>query len=77
MDHILTATNTEEIMKAPYGRSIAPFALVLSAGVSAALFGGADPAANILAGQSAFVTSSGVTPGTFRKITTADLPSLS
>jgi len=73
MNHILAATNIEEIMNAPNGPVIARFALVLSAGVSAVLFGGTDPA-NILTGQSAFVTSSGVNPGTFRKITTADLP---
>ncbi|MGD1070419.1 MAG: sorbosone dehydrogenase family protein [Bryobacteraceae bacterium] len=37
------------------------------------LLGEANPS-SVLTGRSAFVTSSGIKPGTFRKITTADLP---
>ena len=35
--------------------------------------GAANPT-NVLTGRAAFVTASGITPGTFRKITVADLP---
>lgn len=48
-------------------------AFVLALGVTGMFVFGAGPA-QLLTGQSAFVTSSGVQPGTFRKITAADLP---
>jgi len=41
--------------------------------VALCVLGAANPA-NVLTGQSAIVTSSGIKPGDFRKITTADLP---
>src|SRR5262249_43233082 len=47
--------------------------LILFAGVTGMLLGEANPT-QVLTGPSAFVTSSGIQPGTFRKITAADLP---
>jgi glucose/arabinose dehydrogenase len=48
-------------------------ASLLAAGATGLVLGEANPA-NVLTGHSAFVTSSGIKPGAFRKITTADLP---
>lgn len=57
-----------------FGRAtVASLALLLSMGVTELVLGNANPA-EILTGRSAFVTSSGVKPGTFRKITAEDLP---
>jgi glucose/arabinose dehydrogenase len=52
---------------------VGSLALLLSVGVTSLIPGEADPS-KILTGRSAFVTSSGVKPGEFRKITAADLP---
>jgi glucose/arabinose dehydrogenase len=54
-------------MKTIYRPAIISCAFVL------AVLGEANPA-SVLTGRSAFVTSSGITPGVFRRITTADLP---
>jgi glucose/arabinose dehydrogenase len=45
----------------------------LSVALTGLLLGEADPV-TVLTGRAAFVTSSGVVPGAFRKITTSDLP---
>jgi glucose/arabinose dehydrogenase len=47
--------------------------LLLTAGATRLAIGEANPA-EVLTGKAAFVTSSGVKPGAFRKITAADLP---
>jgi glucose/arabinose dehydrogenase len=52
---------------------VASLSFLLSAGVTELLLGNANPL-EILRGRSAFVTSRGVQPGTFRQITPADLP---
>lgn len=53
-------------------KSVTRSALVFSALVRC-VTGAANPA-NVLTGQAAIVTTSGIKPGEFRKITTADLP---
>jgi hypothetical protein len=62
-----------QIMKTPHHPLAASITLLLSVGVTRLIPGEANPA-KILTGRSAIVTSSGVNPGTFRKITFADLP---
>lgn len=52
---------------------VASFVLLVSAGV-ATLISGVVDTAKLLTGRSAIVTSSGINPGTFRRITFADLP---
>ena len=54
-------------------KTVVPFALLLAVGATKLATGEANPT-DVLTGQAAFVTSSGVKPGAFRKITTADLP---
>jgi glucose/arabinose dehydrogenase len=49
------------------------FASLLVAGATELMMGEANPA-SVLTGHSAFVTSSGVKPGAYRKIAIADLP---
>jgi len=56
-------------MKTIQRRLAASLVLLLSAGATKLI-----PAEAVLTGRSAIVTSSGVNPGTFRKITFADLP---
>ncbi len=60
-------------MKTMHRPVAASFALLLSIGVTRLISGEAGTA-KVLTGRSAIVTSSGVNPGTFRKITVADLP---
>ena len=60
-------------MKISRQRAVPLLAVLLCAGVTGFVLGDAIPG-ELLTGRSAFVTSSGVKPGTFRKITTADLP---
>jgi len=61
------------MMKTICRRLSASFVLLLSAGATRVIPGEVDTA-KLLTGRSAIVTSSGVNPGTFRKITFADLP---
>ena len=60
-------------MKTIHRPLVASLALLLSVGVTRLVPGEADPA-KILTGRSAFVTSIDVKPGSFRKVTPADLP---
>jgi len=60
-------------MKPPHRPVVVLFALLLAVGATRLATGEANPT-DVLTGRAAFVTSSGVRPGTFRKITTADLP---
>jgi glucose/arabinose dehydrogenase len=60
-------------MKTIHQRVAASLALLLSAGVTRLIPGEVDTA-KVLTGRSAIITSSGVNPGTFRKITASDLP---
>jgi glucose/arabinose dehydrogenase len=60
-------------MKTTHWPLAVSLALFLSVGVTRLIPGEADTA-KTLTGRSAIVTSSGVNPGTFRKITAADLP---
>src|SRR5215472_8319339 len=61
------------MMKTICRRLSASFVLLLSAGATRVIPGEVDTA-KLLTGRSAIVTSTGVNPGTFRKITFADLP---
>ena len=54
-------------------KTVVPFALLLAVGATKLATGEANPT-DVLTGKAAFVTSSGVKPGTFRKVTFADLP---
>ena len=54
----------------PAAALLASLLVVSATGI---VMGEANPP-NVLTGHSAFVTSSGIKPGAFRKITTADLP---
>jgi glucose/arabinose dehydrogenase len=54
-------------------KTTALFALLLAAGATRLAMSEANPV-DVLTGRAAFVTASGVKPGAFRKITTADLP---
>jgi glucose/arabinose dehydrogenase len=54
-------------------KTVVLFALLLALGATRLATGEANPT-EVLTGRAAFVTSSGVKPGAFRKVTTADLP---
>src|SRR5580700_12128449 len=54
-------------------KTVVLFTLLLAVGATKLAKGEANPA-DVLTGKAAFVTSSGIKPGAFRKITTADLP---
>ena len=54
-------------------KTVVLFALLLAVGAARLATGEANPT-DVLTGRAAFVTSSGVKPGAFRKITAADLP---
>jgi len=60
-------------MKTTHHSLAASLALLLSVGATRLIPGEANPA-KVLTGRAAIVTSSGINPGTFRKITFADLP---
>jgi glucose/arabinose dehydrogenase len=60
-------------MKAVHHLAVVLFAFLLVVGATTLVTGEANPT-DVLTGRAAFVTSSGVKPGAFRKITTADLP---
>lgn len=60
-------------MKIGHRASVVLFSVVATVGVVRLAVGEANPS-NVVTGRAAFVASNEVTPGVFRKITTADLP---